>query len=133
MTHLLDTQACVSILRGYPTAQARMASHLPSDLGVSMVSVFELFSGVEACRSPARERARVELFLSPLVLIPFDLEAARLAATVRRQLERQGRRIGPYDLLLAGQAMSLDLTLVTENQREFSRIPNLRLESWENV
>ena len=110
-----------------------MASHLPSDLGVSMVSVYELFSGVEACRSPARERARVELFLSPLVLIPFDHEAARLAATIRRQLERQGRRIGPYDLLLAGQAMSLDLTLVTENQREFSRIPNLRLESWENV
>ena len=132
MTHLLDTQACVSILRGHLGAQARMASHLPSDLGVSMVSVFELFSGVEACRSPGKERARVELFLSPLILIPFDQEAARLAATIRRQLERQGRRIGPYDLLLAGQAISLDLTLVTENQREFSRIPNLRLESWEN-
>jgi len=133
LTHLLDTQTCISILRGHPAAQSRMATHLPSDLGVSMVTVFELFSGVEACRFPAKERARVELFLSPLILIPFDAEAARLAAMIRRQLERQGRRIGPYDLLLAGQAVSLDLTLVTENQREFSRIPNLRLESWEKI
>jgi len=108
-----------------------MAAQLPSDLGISMVTVFELFSGVEACRFPGRERARVELFLSPLILIPFDQEAARTAANVRQKLEKQGRRIGPYDLLIAGQAITLDVILVTHNLREFGRIPGLRCETWE--
>ena len=132
LTHLLDTQACVSILRGHPAALERMAAHRPSDLGVSTVTGFELYSGVEACRFPARERARVELFLSPLILIPFDQEAARTAAGVRQRLEKQGRRIGPYDLLIAGQAITLDVILVTHNLREFVRVPGLRCESWEN-
>ena len=131
LTHLLDTQACVSILRGHPAALARMASHRPSDLGVSMVTGFELYSGVEACRFPAKERARVELFLAPLILVPFDQEAARTAANVRQKLEKQGRRIGPYDLLIAGQAITLDVILVTHNLREFGRVPGLRLETWE--
>ena len=66
MTHLLDTQACVSILRGHPAALERMAAHRPSDLGVSTVTGFELYSGVEACRFPGRERARVEIVLIEL-------------------------------------------------------------------
>jgi tRNA(fMet)-specific endonuclease VapC len=131
LTHLLDTQACVSILRGNPLAQARMAAHSPSDLGVSTVTIFELFSGVAACRQPARERARVNLFLSPLVCIPLDRTAAVASASLRHFLEKLGRKIGPYDLLIAGQAVSLGLTLVTDNRREFSRIPSLRIESWD--
>ncbi|NDB95193.1 MAG: type II toxin-antitoxin system VapC family toxin [Verrucomicrobia bacterium] len=84
-----------------------------------------------ACRFPAKERARVELFLAPFILVPFDQEAARTATNVRQKLEKQGRRIGPYDLLIAGQAITLDVILVTHNLRVFGRVPGLRLETWE--
>ncbi len=96
-----------------------------------MVTVFELFSGVNKCDSPSKEELKVKRLLHPLRLLPFDWDSALRSAEIRADLERKGQTIGPYDTQLAGQALALDLTFVTHNSREFSRVPDLRLEDWE--
>ncbi|MCW1925425.1 type II toxin-antitoxin system VapC family toxin [Luteolibacter arcticus] len=131
MKYLLDTNACIQAMRGHSQVTAHLKSHAPDDCGVSMVSVFELFAGVERCREPERESAKVIAFLTPLHLLPFDWDSALRTAAIRWELEKAGKKIGPYDLQLAGQALALDLTLVSHNVREFQRVSGLRIEDWE--
>jgi tRNA(fMet)-specific endonuclease VapC len=128
--YLLDTDTCVAALRGHTGVRARLRAVAPDECGVSMVSVFELFSGVERCRRPEEEGRKVGVFLAPLHLLPFDYVAAQRAATVRWHLEKSGQPIGPYDLQIAGQALSLEVILVTSNTREFVRVPGLQVEDW---
>ena len=131
MTHLLDTNACIAVMRGHEQACRQMQTFVPSDLGISTVTLFELFAGVERCQNPERERIKVARLIAPLHLIPFDADAAAEAARIRWLLERQGNPIGPYDLQLAGQALAIDVTLVTHNTKEFQRVPGLRLTDWQ--
>lgn len=131
MKYLLDTNVCIRVMRGEPKVTARMRQSAPDDCGVSMVSVFELFAGVERCREPEREATKVIDFLRPLHLVPFDWDSALKTAAIRWELEKIGRKIGPYDLQLAGQALALDVTLVSHNLREFRRVGGLKIEDWE--
>jgi tRNA(fMet)-specific endonuclease VapC len=131
MKYLLDTNVCIAAMRGREPVLARLLSCRPDDCGVSMVSVFELFSGVCRCARPQVEEVKVRAFLEPLHLLPFDWDSALRTAEVRWHLEKAGMKIGPYDLQLAGQALALDVTLVTHNTREFERVEGLRLEDWE--
>ena len=110
--------------------QERLAAFPPQACIVSTVTVFELLNGAEKARDPSAERMKVELFLSEVVGWPFDQQAAEAAGRVRADLERRGVKIGPYDVLIAGQALCAGLTLVTGNTQEFSRVPGLRLETW---
>ena len=103
----------------------------PDEIGVSTVTVYELFVGIERFRDPPAQHTKVERFLAPLHIVNFDGEAARHAGKVRAQLERAGSLIGAYDLLLAGHALALDVTLVTRNTGEFARVRGLRTEDWE--
>ena len=123
MTLALDTHACIAAMRGHPRVLQQLLSVAPNDCGISTVTLYELFSGVESCRQPDVERQKVATFARPLRLLPFDLDAAHHTARIRRHLEQRGKLIGPYDLMLAGQAISLGVTLVTRNTREFSRVP----------
>ena len=86
---------------------------------------------MEKCADPARERPKVEQMVNAVVLAPFDIAAAAEAARIRAALEATGKSIGPYDLLLAGHARCLGLTLVTNNTSEFSRVHGLSLENWQ--
>jgi tRNA(fMet)-specific endonuclease VapC len=131
MIYLLDTNVCIAVMRGNDKVLKRLAVCRPEDCAVSMVSVFELFAGVFRCRDPQGEKQKVFTFLQPFHLLPFDWDSAMKTAEIRCQLEQAGTKIGPYDLQLSGQALSLDLTLVTHNTREFKRVPGLRLEDWE--
>lgn len=131
MTHLLDTDTCIAVMRGHELALRRMQSFQPSDIGISTVTLFELLGGVERCRQPARERQKIANLLAPLHLVPFDADAASETARIRWHLEQRGTPIGPYDLQLAGQSLALDVTLVTHNVREFQRVPNLKFEDWQ--
>ena len=131
MTHLLDTNVCIAAMRGNPRVVQELAARSPEDCAVSMVSVFELFAGVFRCNDPASEGQKVSKFLKPFHLLPFDWDSALKTAKIRFQLEKTGTKIGPYDLQLSGQALSLDLTLVTHNTREFKRVTGLRIEDWE--
>jgi tRNA(fMet)-specific endonuclease VapC len=131
MKYLLDTNSCIAAMRHHPQVLRRMQGVSPNDCGVSTVTTYELYSGVERCRTPELEARKVAVFLGPLHELPFDHEAARHTARIRWLLEQCGRPIGPYDLMLAGQALALDVTLVSNNTREFSRVPGLRLEDWQ--
>ena len=131
MTYLLDTNVCVAAMRGNAKVIQRLAACTPEDCAISTVSVFELFAGVFRCRAPESEGRKVSAFLEPFHLLPFDWDSAMKTAEIRFQLEKAGTKIGPYDLQLSGQALSLDLTLVTHNTREFKRVNDLRIEDWE--
>lgn len=130
MKYLLDTDVCIAVLRGYRRVRERLQAVQPDDCGISVVSIFELFSGVERCCRPEEERLKVETFIAPMHVLPFDHDSALRASKVRWHLEKAGLPIGPYDLLLAGQALVLDVTLVTGNIGEFARVPDLVLENW---
>ncbi len=130
MTYLLDTDTCIGVLRQRPGMVQRLSRVAPTDCAVSMVSVYELFCGLAKAQDPASERQKVERFISAVIELPLDRASAEAAAKVRGELERQGNLIGPYDLLIAGQALAGGLTLVTNNLREFQRVSGLNLQSW---
>jgi tRNA(fMet)-specific endonuclease VapC len=131
MIYLLDTNVCIAAMKGNPLVQERFRSHVPSDCGVSMVSLYELQSGIVRCRQPAIEQVKVDRLIQPMSLIPFDEEAAKRTAKTRWHLEQTGQMIGPYDLMLAGQALALGMVLVTHHTKEFQRVPGLMLEDWQ--
>ena len=130
MTFLLDTDTCISVLRLKPGYTERLAHEAPSNIAVSTVTVFELFCGIEKAARPESEREKVQRLVSMIHELPFDRAAATAAARIRMQLERTGQPIGPYDLLIAAQAVANDLTLVSNNGVEFRRVEGLRLISW---
>jgi tRNA(fMet)-specific endonuclease VapC len=130
MTHLLDTNTCIGVLRQRPGMVQRLSRLAPTDCAVSMVTVYELLCGVEKAKDPVKERRKVEQFVATITELPLDRAAAETAARTRADLERQGQPIGPYDLLIAGQALATGLTLVTNNVQEFQRVSGLKLESW---
>jgi len=97
---------------------------------VSSVTVAELYFGVQKRQRPAQNEQALEQFLIPLAVVGFDLAAAIEYGRVRAALEKRGPPIGPLDTLIAAHALSLDLTLVTNNTREFERVPDLSVENW---
>jgi tRNA(fMet)-specific endonuclease VapC len=127
MRYLLDTDTCIAALRGDPAVIALLALWSPAECVVSTVTVYELEVGVAKCRDPRRERAKVARFLDTVRVVPFDHAAARAAAGIRAGLEAQGEGIGPYDTLLAGQALVGGLAMVTGNRGEYRRVPGLEV------
>jgi tRNA(fMet)-specific endonuclease VapC len=131
MRYLLDTNTCIAVMKSNQTAVQRMTAVSPGDCAVSTITSYELFTGVEKCANPAKERAKVVLLLNTISQLSFDVASAHEAARIRAILESQGQPIGPYDILLAGQALTLSLIMVTANTKEFSRVPGLTLENWQ--
>ena len=130
MRYLLDTNTCIDLHRGRAAVVGRMSSVVPTDCAVSTITCYELYTGVEKCASPQSELAKVEQLLQTIQELPFDTRAAREAARLRARLESSGQMIGPYDVLLAAQAIASGMTLVTDNTAEFARITGLTLENW---
>jgi tRNA(fMet)-specific endonuclease VapC len=128
--YLFDTNTCIALMRNHPRVVHRTSSLSPHDIAVSSITIYELYTGVEKCANAARERAKVEKLLSFVQELPFGMDAAREAARIRALLESQGAMIGPYDVLLAGQALSAALILVTSDVSEFQRVPSLQIEDW---
>jgi tRNA(fMet)-specific endonuclease VapC len=128
--YLLDTNTCIAVMRRVPLVVTNMAATAPLDCAVSTVTAYELFTGVAKCSQPLTEGPKVAKFLQTVGKLAFGMAAAKKAAEIRAQLEATGQTIGPYDLLLAGHASSLGLTLVTANTREFSRVVGLTLTDW---
>ncbi|MBM4184197.1 MAG: type II toxin-antitoxin system VapC family toxin [Gemmatimonadetes bacterium] len=129
MRHLLDTNAVIHAVRGYPASvRRRMDEHGPSRLCVSAVTVAELRYGAEKSDDPDRRRRLFQAFLTPLEIVPFDEAAGKLHGVLRHQLRHHP--IGERDLLIAAIARAGGLTLVTANAREFERVPGLAVEDW---
>jgi tRNA(fMet)-specific endonuclease VapC len=127
---LLDTNICIFIINQKPLGVLeRFKNFNAGEVGVSSVVAAELAFGVQKTGS-RRNRQALELFLAPLTIAPFDTDCIWAYAKLRAQLEKLGQPIGSLDTMIAAQALALDLTLVTNNQKEFSRVPGLRLENW---
>jgi tRNA(fMet)-specific endonuclease VapC len=130
MRFLLDTNAVIALLRSNASGPAQRArQELPSDLATSSIVAQELFYGAFKSRRPVPNLAVFDALR--FAVIEFDRDDARKAGEIRALLASQGRTIGPYDVLIAGQAVARDLILVTHNTREFSRVPGLQIEDWE--
>jgi tRNA(fMet)-specific endonuclease VapC len=131
MRYLLDTDICIYIARQKPQGVlARLRQLKPGDVGMSIVTHLELVYG--AWKSPWREEnlARIRELERLIPVLPLDTSAGRHYGEVRAYLERKGTLIGAYDLLIAAHALALGLTLVTNNLREFRRVPQLVVENW---
>ena len=131
MRYLLDTNICIYLIKKRPSeVLERFRQHSPQDVAIFTITLFELQCGIEKNQYQQRSEDALTKFLLPLNLIDLDRSAAIEAAAIRAQLERKGMPIGPYDLLIAGLARSRDMTLVTNNTKEFERIVGLHLENW---
>jgi tRNA(fMet)-specific endonuclease VapC len=132
MMYLLDTNACITYLRR-PTSRVRreVAAQPPTDLFLCSIVLAELYRGALRSANSIASRASVDKFAAPYAALPFDGAAADIHAQVRVFLERRGQMIGHYDLQIAAIALSKNLTLVTHNTNEFSRVPGLAIEDWE--
>jgi len=128
---LLDTDTLIYILkRRPPSVAARVERLSPEGVAVSAISMAELTFGAEKSAHPTRSRRAVERVAEVLPVLPFDADAARAYGRLRRHLEQRGTPIGALDTLIAAHALALRATLVTNNTREFTRVPGLKVENW---
>jgi tRNA(fMet)-specific endonuclease VapC len=127
---LLDTNICIHVINARPPAVLeRFRQHRMGEIGVCSVVAAELAYGVAKSGS-TRNRQALEMFLAPLVILPFDEAAVWVYGDLRAELERKGTPIGSLDTMIAAHALSQQSTLVTNNTREFARVPGLALENW---
>jgi tRNA(fMet)-specific endonuclease VapC len=132
VTHLLDTDTCIHLLRGHQATVARAERHSPSNLAVSAISHYELLYGVERCQlaRQRREGVKVRLLLEQMRILPFTSETGAHASSLRASLESAGHPIGPMDILIAATALEHRLPLISHNLREFQRVPGLQSLTW---
>jgi tRNA(fMet)-specific endonuclease VapC len=131
MRFLLDTNICIYVIKQKPSSvKQRLQAIDPSDVGISIVTLAELEYGAAKSQNPERNQQILTTFCAPFEIVGLSEEDARILGNIRADLERRGQPIGSYDLLIAAQALSRSLTLVTNNVREFQRIEGLIIENW---
>ena len=131
MTYLLDTNICIYVIRRHPPQVVdRIRSSKPQDIAISTITLAELEHGAEKSQYPDRNRLALLEFLLAFTILDFDQAAAFHYGLIRAALESKGTPIGPMDMLIAAQARSRGMVLVTNNQGEFRRVADLRIENW---
>jgi tRNA(fMet)-specific endonuclease VapC len=131
MTYLLDTNVWVDYLNGrHPGIVRRIQEGAPADFALSSVVVAELRYGADRSARPKANHARVDVLVAEIPSLEFDLDAAAEYGRLRTRRETRGTPIGPNDMLIAAQALSRGLTLVTDNVGEFRRVKGLKVENW---
>lgn len=130
MRYLLDANAVIGLLNDAASRLAQRARReKPADVAISAIVAHELFYGAFKSRRVAHNVALVDAL--QFAVLDFDKEDARQAGKIRALLASMGTPIGPYDVLIAGQAMARHMVLITSNADEFARVPGLRLEDWQ--
>lgn len=127
--YMLDTDTVSFALRGQGRAAVCLLEHPPSEVCISSISLAELRFGADAKQSRKLHRL-IDTFVAAVAVVPFDQAAADQFASVAASLKRRGEPIGTFDTLMAAHALSLGLTLVTNNARHFTRVAGLRTENW---
>jgi len=131
ITYMLDTNTCIYIIKNKPQQVIERLRHTRiSDVGVSSITLSELEYGAAKSSRPEQNKLAILEFLAPLEILAYDDMAAQEYGKVRLYLEKQGTLIGSMDMLIAAHALSLNCILVTNNEREFRRIPALKIENW---
>ena len=131
MKYLLDTNICIYIIKKKPLQVIdRLRSLALEDVAISSVTLAELEYGIQKSSRPEQNQEALNEFLSPLEILSFDDRAACHYGEIRAYLERSGQPIGAMDLMIAAHARSLSYLLVTNNEKEFVRVPELNVENW---
>ena len=131
MNFLIDTNICIYIMNNRPPEViGRFKKIEVGQVGVSSITVSELQYGVSKSKRQKENKQRLDEFLIPFEILPYDEIASRYYGEIRAKLEKRGIVIGPLDLLIAAHAISRELVLVTNNEKEFKRIQSLKVENW---
>lgn len=131
MKFLLDTNICIYIIKQKPSeVLQKFNTYQVGEIGISAITVAELEFGVQKSQFPTRNQQALTQFLLPLQIVDFDHAAAVICGNIREMLEKRGTPIGSLDTLIAAHALSLPVTLITNNVKEFSRVPSLKLDNW---
>lgn len=128
--YVLDTNTLIYFFKGLGNVPGKLLKVSPKEIGIPAIVLYELEVGIAKSTSPRKRQTQLQELCSLVNTLPFEESAARQAAFVRASLEKKGVPIGPYDVLIAGTALSTQSILVTSNTSEFSRVPKLKLENW---
>lgn len=131
MRYMLDTNICIYAIKHKPEKVFNeLQKHDPSEVCISSVTYAELVHGVEKSAAVEKNRVALSLLLANIEILDFDVEAANCYGKIRADLEKKGTPIGPLDMMIAGHAQSHGYTIVTNNVREFERVPDLKIANW---
>ena len=129
--YMLDTNICIYIIKKRPAGVLKKFESLSlGDVAISSITLAELYYGIMKSSNPKKNQEALDKFLIPLEILEFDYNATIEYGKIRADLEKKGTPIGPLDTLIASHVKSLNLTLVTNNEKEFARIPDLKIENW---
>ena len=129
--YMLDTNICIYIIKRKPAAVIdRFRQQQISKIGISSITFSELEYGAAKSAKPEKNRYALAQFLAPLEILPYGGDSAIHYGIIRDYLEKQGSPIGSLDMLIAAHVLAIDCTLVTNNEKEFSRVPDLQIENW---
>ena len=129
--YMLDSDVCINCMRGKnKEVFERIISLTPANFKIPSIVLAELWFGVEHSNSKEANSSVLEVFLHDFSIAPFDERCAKAYSKIREHLQTSGKLIGPNDMLIAATAIANDATLVSNNIREYSRVPNLQVESW---
>lgn len=131
MTYMLDTNICIYAMKNKPEhVLQRLKEELDSGVCISSITLAELEYGMKHSSNPAKNEQALLRFLIPFTVLPFGAAAASEYGTIRNDLQNNGTPIGPLDMLIAAHARAENMILVTNNVREFERVPGLEVENW---
>lgn len=131
MTYMLDTNICIYVMKQKPEkVLQRFKKEINGEMCISAITLAELEYGMKHSSNPVRNEQALLRFLAPLSVLTFDTEAAYEYGEIREYLQSKGTPIGPLDMLIAAHAKAEKLILVTNNTKEFERVPGLKLENW---
>ncbi len=131
MTYMLDTNICIYVMKNRPErVLERFRKELDRGICISSITLAELEYGMKHSSNPVKNEQSLLKFLLPLSILPFGQAAASAYGEIRAYLQRKGTPIGPLDMLIAAHARAENMILVTNNVREFERVPGLELENW---
>ena len=129
--YMLDTDVCIALIKNRPASMRSRLSLLTSEeVGISSIVAAELWFGVANSQKKKKNQSALKDFLEFVTLLDWPCEASRLYGQVRAQLQKLGTPIGATDLLIVSHALFIDTVLVTNNTREFERVPDLKIENW---
>jgi len=129
--YMLDTNTCIYIIKRKPKKVIERFKRTDvSQIGISSITLSELLYGASKSSKPEQNQIALSQFVAPLEILPYDDGSAQYYGDLRAGLEKQGTPIGSLDMLIAAHALSLNCTLITNNKKEFIRIPKLKIDNW---
>lgn len=128
--YVLDTNTLIYFFKGIGNVGQNLLATAPKDIGIPAVVLYELQYGIEKSNQPRKRKNQLRELCSVVDVLPFSTREAEVTGAIRAALEGKGTPIGPYDVMIAGTAICCQGTLVTNNTKEFKRVPGLKIVNW---